>query len=121
MLSRRRILQMSAAASALAAGAWALLAPARGNAYYQGPVSDHFDGERFFNPGGIEPRGRVDFLYLHVGEPRTSHAKARLGFKSTPHIVLLRADGTKEQEFSEGVDEAALRQALDKLARGRSQ
>jgi L-ascorbate metabolism protein UlaG (beta-lactamase superfamily) len=62
MLSRRRVLQMSAAAGALAAGAWALLAPARGNAYYQGPVSDHFDGERFFNPGGIEPRGRIDFL-----------------------------------------------------------
>ncbi|MDB5577672.1 MAG: hypothetical protein JWR80_2848, partial [Bradyrhizobium sp.] len=20
------------------------------NRYYQGPVSDHFDGERFFNP-----------------------------------------------------------------------
>jgi L-ascorbate metabolism protein UlaG (beta-lactamase superfamily) len=62
MPSRRRILQMSAAAGALAAGAWALLAPARGNAYYRGPVSDHFDGERFFNSGGIEPKGRIDFL-----------------------------------------------------------
>jgi hypothetical protein len=27
------------------------------NPYYQGPVSDHFDGTRFFNPGGIAPLG----------------------------------------------------------------
>ena len=66
-------------------------------------------------------RGRVDFLYLHVGEPRTSDAKARLGFKSTPHIVLLRADGTKEHQFIGVVDEAALRTALETLIRSRSQ
>ena len=29
----------------------------RANAYYQGPVSDHFDGVRFFNPGQAGPRG----------------------------------------------------------------
>jgi L-ascorbate metabolism protein UlaG (beta-lactamase superfamily) len=32
--------------------------PARGqkrNPYYQGPVSDHFDGTRFFNPNGVGP------------------------------------------------------------------
>jgi L-ascorbate metabolism protein UlaG (beta-lactamase superfamily) len=28
-----------------------------GNSYYRGPVSDHFDGKRFFNPGGVEPGG----------------------------------------------------------------
>jgi L-ascorbate metabolism protein UlaG (beta-lactamase superfamily) len=27
------------------------------NPYYQGPISDHFDGTRFFNPGGIAPLG----------------------------------------------------------------
>jgi L-ascorbate metabolism protein UlaG (beta-lactamase superfamily) len=27
------------------------------NPYYQGPVTDHFDGTRFFNPNGIEPLG----------------------------------------------------------------
>ncbi|MCF1461530.1 MBL fold metallo-hydrolase [Agrobacterium vitis] len=27
------------------------------NPYYRGPVSDHFDGTRFFNPGGIAPFG----------------------------------------------------------------
>ena len=29
---------------------------------YSGPVSDHFDGERFFNPGGQRPRGFRDVL-----------------------------------------------------------
>ena len=62
MASRRRLLQMLAAAGALGAGGWALLTAGRGNAYYRGPVSEHFDGTRFFNPGGIEPRGRLDFL-----------------------------------------------------------
>jgi len=33
-----------------------------GNTYYSGPVSDHFDGTAFFNPGGIEPRGGLDLL-----------------------------------------------------------
>jgi L-ascorbate metabolism protein UlaG (beta-lactamase superfamily) len=28
--------------------------------YYSGPVSDHFNGERFFDPNGAAPRGRRD-------------------------------------------------------------
>jgi L-ascorbate metabolism protein UlaG (beta-lactamase superfamily) len=28
--------------------------------YYQGPVSDHFDGERFFDPNGAPPRSGQD-------------------------------------------------------------
>jgi hypothetical protein len=30
--------------------------------YYHGPVSDHFDGERFFDPNGVPPRSRRDLL-----------------------------------------------------------
>ena len=31
--------------------------------YYQGPVSDHYDGERFFNPeGSVQQRGRRSFI-----------------------------------------------------------
>lgn len=30
--------------------------------YYNGPVSDHFDGTRFFNPYGPPPKGRWDLL-----------------------------------------------------------
>jgi L-ascorbate metabolism protein UlaG (beta-lactamase superfamily) len=68
MPSRRRLLQTIATAGALGAGAWALLSPARGNAYYRGPLSDHFDGVRFFNRGGVEPRGRIDFLRWQLSE-----------------------------------------------------
>src|ERR1700704_1370241 len=28
--------------------------------YYNGPVSDHFDGERFFDPRGAPPKSRRD-------------------------------------------------------------
>jgi L-ascorbate metabolism protein UlaG (beta-lactamase superfamily) len=30
--------------------------------YYHGPISDHFDGERFFDPDGAPPRSRRDLL-----------------------------------------------------------
>jgi hypothetical protein len=30
--------------------------------YYVGPISDHFDGERFFDPHGVAPRSRRDLL-----------------------------------------------------------
>ena len=62
MPSRRRILQMLGAVGAVGAGGWALFAGGRANAYYQGPVSDHFDGVRFFNPGQPGPRGRLAFF-----------------------------------------------------------
>jgi len=32
------------------------------NPYYQGPASDHFDGLRFFNPGGVGPGSPLDLL-----------------------------------------------------------
>jgi L-ascorbate metabolism protein UlaG (beta-lactamase superfamily) len=56
------MMQLLGAASAAAAGSWALLAPSRGNAYYSGPVSDHFDGTLFFNPGGVKPKGQLAIL-----------------------------------------------------------
>lgn len=41
---------------------------ARINAYYLGPVSDHFDGTRFFNPGRPdEDRGLLDVLQWQLG------------------------------------------------------
>jgi L-ascorbate metabolism protein UlaG (beta-lactamase superfamily) len=42
--------------------------------YYHGPVSDHFDGERFFLPNGLPPRSRSDLLRWRM-ERRTSRAK----------------------------------------------
>jgi L-ascorbate metabolism protein UlaG (beta-lactamase superfamily) len=62
MPSRRRLLKMLASFAAVGAGGWALLRGTRANAYYQGPLSDHFDGTRFFNPSGVGPKGPGAFL-----------------------------------------------------------
>ena len=42
----------------------------RQNPYYQGPVSDHFDGLRFFNPDGVEPGNLLDVLKWKLGGGR---------------------------------------------------
>ena len=38
------------------------------NPYYQGPVSDHFDGRRFFNPGGAEPQNFGRLMRMHANK-----------------------------------------------------
>jgi L-ascorbate metabolism protein UlaG (beta-lactamase superfamily) len=43
--------------------------------YYTGPVSDHFDGERFFDPRGAPPKSRRDLLRWMV-DRRWRAAKA---------------------------------------------
>ena len=43
---------------------------ARMSRYYNGPKSDHFDGERFFDPHGVSPRSRRDLLRWHVDRRR---------------------------------------------------
>jgi L-ascorbate metabolism protein UlaG (beta-lactamase superfamily) len=44
--------------------------------YYNGPKSDHFDGERFFDPHGAPPRTRRDLLRWHLHR-RARAAKAK--------------------------------------------
>ena len=44
--------------------------------YYNGPPSDHFDGERFFNPQGAPPRRRRELLRWLL-ERRRDGARAR--------------------------------------------
>jgi L-ascorbate metabolism protein UlaG (beta-lactamase superfamily) len=68
MATRRRLLKMLAAAAVPVAGGAAWLLPRRANAYYRGPVSDHFDGERFFNPSGRPPKGLEQVLRLYAVE-----------------------------------------------------
>ncbi|MFB2551327.1 MBL fold metallo-hydrolase [Ensifer soli] len=48
-----------------------------GNRYYDGPVSDHFDGRLFFNPGGIAPLGFRDLLKWQFGGGRTPWPERR--------------------------------------------
>jgi L-ascorbate metabolism protein UlaG (beta-lactamase superfamily) len=58
--SRRRTIAAGAALSAAGVTGWAARAAlAR---YYDGPVSDHFDGTRFFDPDGAPPRSLLDLL-----------------------------------------------------------
>jgi L-ascorbate metabolism protein UlaG (beta-lactamase superfamily) len=38
--------------------------------YYNGPVSDHFDGERFYDRHGVAPRSRRDLLRWYVDRHR---------------------------------------------------
>lgn len=66
---------------------------------------------------GLERKysGRIDFLYLHVGESRTSQVRERLGFVATPQIVLLDASGQKVREWVGLVAEPTLATALDAL------
>jgi L-ascorbate metabolism protein UlaG (beta-lactamase superfamily) len=65
---KRRNFLLAGALAALGGAAWA--GRGRGNPYYSGPVSDHFDGTRFFNPDGTPPRGFSDFLRWQFGGGR---------------------------------------------------
>lgn len=63
--------------TALVTGLLQNRASAATNAYYQGPVSDHFDGTRFFNPGSRdEDRGLVDVLRWQLGSRATAWPSA---------------------------------------------
>ncbi|MBB4954889.1 L-ascorbate metabolism protein UlaG (beta-lactamase superfamily) [Agrobacterium vitis] len=46
------------------------------NRYYSGPVSDHFDGTRFYNPAGIKPLGFAAVMRWQVNGQRSSWPKA---------------------------------------------
>src|SRR5689334_13223675 len=59
-LSRRRLIASLAGVSAAAlAGITARFAMAR---YYDGPVSDHFDGTRFFDVHGAQPNSLAELV-----------------------------------------------------------
>lgn len=60
-------------------------------------------------------RGRVDFLYLDVSDPRNEAATGRLGFTSTPHFFFLRADGSAVEVIQGVVPRDSLAGALDRL------
>lgn len=67
-MNRRRFLAALGLPAAGAALYGALMPPS--NPYYDGPVSDHFDGLRFFVPGYIRDKGPLDLLKWSFGESR---------------------------------------------------
>lgn len=66
--SRRRTIKWLLAGGAGLAGGAAVLLPRKANAYYSGPISDHFDGTVFFNPGGRQPKNASNLFNLYLRE-----------------------------------------------------
>lgn len=66
--TRRHILKCALATGAAALGGATILLPRKANAYYSGPISDHFDGSHFFNPGGRHPQSAVRLWNLYFKE-----------------------------------------------------
>lgn len=66
--TRRRLIKMLSASGILGVGGLTALGHGRTNAYYHGPISDHFDGTMFFNPGGRQPKGVHRVLQLYFME-----------------------------------------------------
>jgi L-ascorbate metabolism protein UlaG (beta-lactamase superfamily) len=62
MPTRRRVMQMLGLTTVAGVGSYIAFNRPAANAYYSGPVSDHFDGVRFFNPGAEKPRPFTDLL-----------------------------------------------------------
>jgi L-ascorbate metabolism protein UlaG (beta-lactamase superfamily) len=64
-LNRRRLLGVLAAVPVIGGATGA--AAYRSQPYYTGPVSDHFDGTRFFDPHGAPPKPFTDLLRWQFG------------------------------------------------------
>ena len=60
-------------------------------------------------------KGRIDFVYLHVGDPRTTNAQEQLAYAATPQIVLLDANGKKVREWFGVTAESTLTTGLEEL------
>lgn len=77
---RRRTLFGLGISAAAGLGVFVTREATMGNRYYSGPPNDHFDGTRFFNPGGDAPRGFRDLL-------RWQFSGNRAGWPDTVGVV----------------------------------
>jgi L-ascorbate metabolism protein UlaG (beta-lactamase superfamily) len=70
-MDRRTLGRIASATAVLTLGGVGYAAVARGrNQYYDGPVSDHYDGVRFFRPGQNTDRGLLDLARWQIGGGR---------------------------------------------------
>jgi L-ascorbate metabolism protein UlaG (beta-lactamase superfamily) len=74
--SARKIGAAPAAVNQGGSGERYLYSQTRMSRYYNGPVTDHFDGERFFDPLGEPPRGR-GALFRWLFEQRWNGTRAK--------------------------------------------
>ena len=70
-ITRRRVLGVLAAAAAFIGVPSVWMSRMK---TYAGPVSDHFDGERFFDPDGVPPKSLGDLLRWQFGRDRQRQA-----------------------------------------------
>jgi len=69
IITRRRVVGLLAgAAAAIGVPVWIYSMKT-----YAGPVSDHFDGDRFFDPDGVPPKNPLDILRWQFGRDRQRH------------------------------------------------
>lgn len=66
MITRRGLLKLGIGMAALGSAGWTALTPRRVNAYYSGPLTDHFDGVRFSNIGGPSPKGYFSLARMYA-------------------------------------------------------
>ncbi|WP_375462263.1 MBL fold metallo-hydrolase [uncultured Enterovirga sp.] len=72
-MDRRSLGRIASAAAVLTMGGVGYAAAVRRrNPYYDGPVSDHFDGIRFFRPGIATDRGPLELLRWQMGGGRAA-------------------------------------------------
>lgn len=74
-MTRRRLMKLLGAGALLGGGGITLFGRSA-NAYYSGPVTDHFDGTVFFNPDGTGPKGPMALLRWQLLESRASWPEA---------------------------------------------
>ncbi len=80
-MNRRSVGRIASAAAVLTLGSVGYSAVARSrNRYYDGPVTDHFDGVRFFGPGPVTDRGMLDLARWQIS------GAASPGLKATPAL-----------------------------------
>ncbi len=76
-MKRRSLLTVASAATVMTLGGVGYAAHRRNaNPYYSGPVSDHFDGKRFFLPGVDTDRGLKDVARWQAQRRRTPWPKS---------------------------------------------
>ena len=106
-LSRRRL--FAGLAAVTAAGSGVLAARGAAARYYDGPISDHFDGRFFFDPHGVPPKSLGDLLRwwtgggkskwpervanAHADQPPTRVDGTRLRISFVGHATLLLQTG----------------------------
>jgi thioredoxin-like negative regulator of GroEL len=63
--------------------------------------------------------GKLDVLYFDVSEAKNAPLMRKLGYKSTPHLMLLTKKGRRVDAWTGVTPEATLRSAIDRLLQGR--